>query len=84
MQQKITDDVKPNMFLDSSEIVELTGRRRKDCQVKALRHMGVEHRIRPDGTVAVLREHVVREFAGNIPMAKVKRSREPNWSALNA
>lgn len=45
-------------FLDSTEMAELTGRVRSDAQVRALRHMGIEHRVRPDGKVAVLRSHV--------------------------
>lgn len=46
------------MFLDAAEVVELTGKQRHDAQVRALRFMGIEHRVRPDGSVAVSKAHV--------------------------
>ena len=46
------------MFLRTEEVVALTNRRRSAAQVRALRTMGIEHRVRPDGTVAILRSHV--------------------------
>ena len=46
------------MFLRNEEIVALTNRQRSAAQVRALRTMGIEHRVRPDGTVAILRSHV--------------------------
>ena len=47
-----------SMFLRNEEVVALTNRRRSTAQVRALRTMGIEHRVRPDGTVAILRSHV--------------------------
>lgn len=73
-------EAQTSMFLSTDEIAELTGRKRKDCQVKALRHMGIEHRIRPNGTVAVLRSHVERELGG--ATTTVTQEIEPNWSAM--
>ena len=46
------------MFLTADEVRDLTGKVRNQAQVAALRHMGIEHRVRPDGSVAVLRAHV--------------------------
>jgi hypothetical protein len=46
------------MFLTADEVRDLTGKVRNQTQVAALRHMGIEHRVRPDGSVAVLRAHV--------------------------
>lgn len=65
-----------NLCLTPEELQELTGRERPSAQVKALRGMGIEHRVRPDGTAFVLRAHLL-----NSGSAKV-RTREPNWSAL--
>lgn len=42
--------------------------------------MGIEHRIRPDGTVAVLRSHVERVLGGEVG-SKLKEH-EPDWSAI--
>jgi hypothetical protein len=69
------------MFLDEIELAELTGRRRADAQARALRAMGIEHRVRPDGSVAVLRAHVEKLFG----MSKVEprpQNTEPDWSAI--
>lgn len=71
------------MFLTPEELVKLTGRHRRDSQVRALNFMGIEHRIRPDGKVVVLRRHV-EEMLGLKPDKEVKpKSVEPNWDALN-
>ncbi|MHB8348410.1 MAG: DUF4224 domain-containing protein [Acidiferrobacterales bacterium] len=48
------------MFLTPEEIVALTRRKRRPAQVIELRYMGIEHRVRPDGSVAVLWAHVER------------------------
>lgn len=68
------------MILTSEELAALTGRRRKDAQVKALRYMGLEHKIRPDGSVAVLRAHVERELGGT--SGATPREAEPDWSSF--
>lgn len=69
------------MFLSKTEIEILTGRVRKDAQVRVLRFMGIEHRVRPDGTVAVLRSHVEQSLGGQMT-ADNKPEIEPNWGAL--
>lgn len=71
------------MFLSREEIVALTTRVRKSAQVRALRAMGIEHRIRPDGSVAILRAHVEQIFGGTSE-GKSRKPTEPNWGALHA
>ena len=68
------------MFLSHEELVQLTGRRQSTSQVKALRFMGIEHKIRPDGSVAVLAEHVkdVMGMTSDGPSRKEKEW-EPDW-----
>ena len=46
------------MILSPEELVELTQRERSKAQARALTYMGIEYRIRPDGSVVVLRSHV--------------------------
>jgi hypothetical protein len=46
-----------------------------------LRFMGIEHRIRPDGTVAVLKAHVEQSL-GLKSGSTIKES-EPDWSAIS-
>lgn len=71
------------MFLDSTEIVELTGRKQKNAQIKALNGLGITHKERYDGSIVVLKEHVSRLFGGNIA-AIAKKKNEPNWDMVNA
>ena len=72
------------MFLSHEEIGELTGRKRRDLQVFALRHMGIEHRVRPDGSIAVLASHVEKVFDGTPALSVMERKPEPNWEQVNA
>lgn len=74
-----------NIVLTKDEIEALTGRHRKDAQVKALRYMGIEHRVRPDGTVAVLKAHIDQILGATSPSPRQRNIRsEPNWAALDA
>lgn len=50
-----------SLTLSHDELVDLTGRRRFTYQAKALTEMGIPYRLRPDGSPAVLRVHVVHE-----------------------
>ena len=70
------------MFLAADELIELTRRRRNDAQVRMLRAMGIEHRIRADGSVAVLRTHVERLFDKPRISQRRDQNLEPNWSEM--
>lgn len=72
-----------SIVLTKDEIEALTGRHRRDAQIKALRFMGIEHRVRPDGTVAVLKTHIDLVLGGNISRPSKTRRSEPNWAALD-
>lgn len=63
--------------MTARELEELTHKVRPSAQVKALRAMGIEHRVRPDGTPLVLRADLPKSGRQNT----VKRW-EPNWSAV--
>lgn len=70
-------------FLDAQDLVELTNRRRRDAQAKMLLAMGIQHRVRADGTIAVLRAHVERIFgAESSSVSKLEKPMEPNWGAM--
>lgn len=70
------------MFLTQAELSELTGRQKWSAQARALRLMGIEHRVRPDGTVAVLRTHVEHVLSGGTATRMEPRAPEPNWEAI--
>lgn len=71
-------------FLTSEEVKELTGRVQFSAQQKVLRSMGVEHRTRPDGSIAILRAHVEQLLGMGAPAKRKATAAEPDWSALDA
>jgi hypothetical protein len=72
-----------NLFLEPSEIEGLTSRVRRNAQVKFLRAMGVEHKVRPDGSLAVLRDHVAKVFGGGTTATERRhKPAAPNWAAI--
>jgi hypothetical protein len=72
-----------NLFLEPSEIEGLTSRVRRSAQVKAIRAMGIEHKVRPDGSVAILRDHVNSVFDGRTSTpGRRQKPIEPNWGAI--
>ncbi len=70
------------MFLDRHELEQLTSRRRRDAQAAMLRAMGIEHRVRSDGSIAVLRAHVERSFGLEPSRERTAQNTEPDWSAI--
>lgn len=74
------------MFLTPEELYDLTHRQRAPAQCRALRSMGIEHRTRADGSVAVLRAHVERILDGGQTAARQPKVKalEPNWGAMHA
>lgn len=70
------------MFLNDADIEKLTGRHRRDAQARALRHLGIDHRVRADGSIVVLEEHI-KKVLGGFTEKKVRTKTTPNWGALN-
>jgi hypothetical protein len=72
-----------NLFLEPFELEGLTGRRRPNAQIRVLQAMGIEHKVRPDRTIAVLREHVNNVFSGTTRSpGRRHKSEAPNWAAI--
>jgi hypothetical protein len=71
-------------FLDHEEINGLTNKTRRPAQTRALRAMGIEHKVRPDGSIAILRGHIDKVFDGNPHESTSKRAKvaSPNWVAI--
>jgi len=70
-------------FLRTAEVISLTGRTRRDAQVRVLRGMGIEHKVRPDGSVAVLRPYINQAFGGIGAAAGAQEKEvEPDWEAV--
>jgi hypothetical protein len=62
------------IVLTDAEIRDVTRKKRPSAQVRALRAMGIAHRMRPDGTVMVLRSSLQDEVSPS-----VEQESEINW-----
>jgi hypothetical protein len=73
-----------DMFLSDEEISSMTSRVQHAAQARALRTMGIAFKQRADGSLAVLRAHVEKEFGISGDRQPRKKDFQPNWSGLNA
>lgn len=72
-----------DMFLTDEEIFELTKKTYGPPRVKALNALGIQHKVRGDGSIAILRDHIIKVFDGGASaQAKKTKSVEPNWGAI--
>lgn len=69
-------------FLSQEEIEELTDRRLRHAQVRVLRAMGIEHKVRPNGSVAILRAHIIKVFDGESQNQRKINECTPNWDGI--
>lgn len=69
------------MFLSDDEIASLTQRTRRPAQARVLTFMGIEHKLRPDNSIAVLKAHVERVM-GEGAIVKVRKKTEPDFSMV--
>jgi hypothetical protein len=72
------------MFLTRDELREMTGKQQYRSQAKVLNAMGITHKIRPDGTLLVLRSHVIEQLGGRAALKKAEPEFVPNWDAAVA
>lgn len=47
------------LTLTPDELIELTGKQRRSAQLKVLQALAIPFRVRPDGSLLVLRAHVI-------------------------
>jgi len=71
-----------DMFLDDGELRSMTKRVQRSAQAKMLRSMGIAFKQRADGTLAVLRAHVEKEFGAGADRKSKTKEFQPNWSAV--
>jgi len=65
-----------SICLNKSELSELTGKVRPSAQARVLNAMGIDHTVRPDGSLAVYR-HTIQ------PKSTSKKQSAPDYDALN-
>ncbi len=73
--------MEPSMFLTDEEIISLTQKKRRATQRHVLNAIGITHKIRPDGSLVVLRSHVEKVLGGG-GASLVSVEPDPNWAAL--
>ncbi|WP_150696653.1 DUF4224 domain-containing protein [Pandoraea terrae] len=61
-------------FLTCDEVKELTGRVKYKTQAHVLSPLGIEHKVRPDGSMLVLRAHMEHVLGGGGPQSCSRRS----------
>lgn len=61
------------MFLDDDDLIALTGKTRRDAQARALDFMGVGYKLRPDGSVVVMRASVEHCFGFGLVSKKTRK-----------
>lgn len=71
-----------DLFLTAEEVHVLTNRKARPSQVKVLKAMGIEHKVRPDGSVAILRTHIEKVFDGSSAGKSKTKTAVPNWEAI--
>lgn len=71
------------MFLSEGDLKQLTGKQQRSAQVRALRSMGITHKIRPDGFPLVAQTHLLMSLDG-LPKESTNKEVKPNWDAINA
>lgn len=72
-----------SMFLTGEELTDLTGKKRKRAQSIALRQMGIDHIVRPDGVPIVVRSYFETVLDGKSKRSlESKQEIEPNWDAV--
>ena len=59
------------MILSEQELLDLTQKRRPTAQARVLAFMGIPYRMRPDGSLAVLRAQVAPTATnGRLPVSE--------------
>lgn len=73
-----------SLCLTPEELVSLTKKKRYSAQAKALRGMGIEHRHRPDGSIAVNRGYYEALSNGTLQDGRFRKQEktQPRWDAL--
>lgn len=72
------------LCLSYLEVCQLTGKKTRLAQVRVLRFMGIEHRVRPDGRVMVLHSHLQKVLDGESVKMRIFENVEPDWSVFDA
>lgn len=73
-----------SLLLQPEELYELTGKKHCRAQRTVLTSMGFEHRVRPDGSLVVLRSHLEQQLGVAGAIIKEEKKAMPNFAARKA
>lgn len=65
------------MLLTDIELKQITGREKPCAQIRALRALGINHKINAAGRILVVAEHAYNVIQGNVTPISSKRKVEP-------
>lgn len=71
------------MILSESQLYELTKKKHCSAQVSVLKAIGIDHKVRPDGSVVVSKVHV-EQVLGVVVKNTIPKQIEPDWTSINA
>lgn len=71
------------MILSESQLYELTKKKHCAAQVSVLKSIGIDHKVRPDGSVVVSKVHV-EQVLGVVVNNTISKQIEPDWASINA
>jgi hypothetical protein len=70
-----------DLVLGPDEIESLTDKKRCHAQAKVLRFLGIDYKVRPDGSLAVLRKAVEASFGVGV-VSIPRRKVQPDFSQV--
>lgn len=69
-----------SIALTDAEIIEVTRKRRPSAQIRALRHLGIDHKRRADGSILVTRSHFDELHGATNSSKMLPKRKELDWS----
>jgi len=66
------------------ELQALTNKRRLSSQRAVLNALGIVYKVRPDGSLVVLKTHVEQLLGGQVTEQKPRSTWEPDWATFEA
>ncbi len=72
------------MFLTKQELIDFTGYKVINCQIRALAAFGVPYKVGLHGRPVVLKSEVEKILGSSSSKCGINEVTEPNWGALGA
>ena len=70
------------MFLSEDELTQLTGKKLNPARIAQLNFMGIQHKVRADGKIVVLKTHIENLLDNKHRTISNNKETKPNWEAI--